>query len=553
MLLITILSLFFLVLLSPLSHAEEKELSLKQMLLSPGDLTEAHADIETKCNSCHVHFEKSNQTPLCLDCHEKINSDLQVKSGFHGRISKTLIKDCKNCHTDHQGREFDTRGFDQDNFDHNLTNFKLEGKHARLECLNCHKDSNVISETSRSSSTLPASIRNLPVDKAFRFKAFKCVSCHVDFHKDSLGDKCENCHNSSSWKSSQFDHDKTDFSLTGEHENITCESCHINNQFKKTETQCKSCHLAKEPHLGIFGKKCGDCHTSQQWKNDDYNHFKETGYKLIGHHFQNNGKKLACINCHSEKLNPAKKCLSCHQNEDVHQGSNGAKCADCHNQKSWKKTDFTHSQASTGFALTGAHKTENCDSCHTPGTARKDLQTINAIGLIRSCIDCHQAVDPHFGKLGKDCSSCHQTKSWQKSVRFNHDFTDFPLTGSHQLLVCESCHLSSEFSEQSQKCQSCHSKDDIHQKTLGNQCESCHDTSVWSHWNFDHQQQTNFSLNGKHQNLKCNLCHRTDLPDGLTPGKDCYSCHRNDDIHSGGFGIDCQQCHTEDSFDELNF
>ncbi len=524
----------------------EQELSFKQMLLTPGDLVKGHADIETKCESCHVHFEKANQTPLCLDCHEKINEDLVGKSSFHGQLPQKSIEDCKNCHTDHKGRDFDITGLDKDNFDHFMTDFTLEGRHSNLECSSCHT---ALKESSR---PRVKGLKQLPVDEGFRFKKFECDSCHVDFHEGALGTECDSCHSPKSWTSSDFDHEKTDFPLNGKHKNLQCNSCHIDGRLEKVDTQCQSCHLAKEPHLGVFGVECADCHSTEKWKPKSYNHHEETGYRLKDSHFRHNGSALACIACHSEKLKPSTQCIGCHRDDDVHQGANGDTCQNCHNQKEWDKTDFVHDLATTRFALTGEHKKVDCESCHVPGELR-DTSNNKSLALVRGCIDCHQTIDPHFSKLGKDCGSCHQTEGWQESIRFNHDFSDFPLTGSHQLLVCDSCHISSEFSEQSQKCVSCHKDDDLHDETLGDDCDSCHDTSVWSHWTFDHQRQTNFALEGSHQNLECNLCHNQQNRDPLKPETKCISCHRDDDAHNGGFGVECQECHSQLNFEELSF
>ena len=526
--------------------AAEQELSLKQMLLTPGDLVEGHADIENKCESCHVHFEKSNQTPLCLDCHEEINDDIKTKTAFHGQISDKGIKDCKNCHTDHKGRDFDITGLDKDNFDHSMTDFTLQGSHSNLECSSCH------TALKKPSTQEVKGLKELPVGEGFRFKIFECDSCHVDFHEEALGSECDSCHNSKAWTSSDFEHDKTDFPLDGRHKNLQCNSCHIDNRLEKIDTQCQSCHLAKEPHLGVFGTECADCHSAEQWKPKSYNHRKETGYQLKGSHFEHNGKALACIACHSEELKPATQCIGCHSDDDTHQGANGDSCQNCHNQKEWDKTDFVHDFATTGFILTGEHRKVDCESCHLPGELR-ELSNNKTLGLVRNCIDCHQTIDPHFSQLGKDCGNCHQTDGWLESVRFNHDFSDFPLTGSHQLLVCDACHISSEFSDQSQKCVSCHLDDDVHEQTLGDNCDSCHDTSVWSHWQFDHQRQTKFALDGAHQDLECKLCHNEQMRDPLKPGTRCINCHRDDDVHNEGFGIECQECHSQVSFEELAF
>jgi len=524
----------------------EQELSLKQMLLTPGDLIEGHAEIETKCESCHVHFDKANQTPLCLECHEQINDDLDAKTSLHGLLPDNKIDNCMNCHTDHIGRDSDITGLDRENFDHSKTNFLLEGSHINLNCSSCH--------TGLEKGMIPSvkGLLEIPVDEGFRFEKFECASCHVDFHEGALESECDSCHNPIAWTSNDFEHDKTDFPLDGKHINLACDSCHIDNRLEKIDTECQSCHLAKEPHLGIFGNQCADCHITEDWKPKSYDHFKETGFRLVDSHFSHNGSALPCIACHSEELKPETQCLGCHSDDDVHQGANGDTCQNCHNQKTWDKTDFDHDLATTGFVLTGKHRQANCESCHVPGEIRNPSKK-RVLDLVRECIDCHQTIDPHFSNLGKDCGNCHQTEGWQESIRFNHDFSEFPLTGSHQLLVCNACHISSEFSDQSLQCVSCHQDDDLHEQTLGDKCDSCHDTSVWSHWQFDHQQQTKFALEGSHQNLECNACHNQQMRDPLMPETSCIGCHRDDDAHNGGFGVECQECHSQVNFEELSF
>ncbi len=566
----------------------EEELSLKQLLLMPGDLTQPHVKLETKCESCHVHFDKSNQTPLCLDCHEDVANDLKRSKGFHSQLPTQQKQDCKTCHSDHKGRDFDIVALDLEGFNHLKTDFPLKGEHKDLLCHSCHR------EDAQKKEALPAGIIALPQAKAFRFKVFECGSCHKNIHNDlskqttallndgsssisnlsstSLSsspkfEKCDSCHSEKGWAINEFDHSKTDFPLNGEHEGLGCQSCHIGQQFNYALSgECQSCHLAKEPHLGVFGKSCNDCHSEKTWENTQYQHLKETGFALKGKH-----NKLECIDCHGEKLNPKTQCISCHLTDDIHQGSNGEKCQSCHNEKNWDKASFDHSFAETGFIIDGGHENVKCESCHLPGLSRKELSQVNQslnnmnmgfvknISLVRQCVDCHRVDDPHFEKLGKDCAKCHTTLEWNQSVGFNHDFTDFPLTASHQTLVCDSCHLSADFSEQSASCVACHQFDDIHQGSLGEKCETCHDSSIWSHWQFDHLTQTDFPLSGSHKNLQCGLCHiavETKLNEKVEqhhPDKACFSCHGDDDIHQGGFGIDCQQCHTENSFDDLSF
>ena len=524
--------------------ADESELSFKQMLLSPGDLTQAHKEIETKCQSCHDHLEKSNQTKLCLDCHERIQKDINQQSGLHGHIEQQQKENCIICHSDHQGREFDITGLDPDNFNHSKTNFPLDGAHQTAACSNCHIDQKSSNNPNQSSY-----LTNLPKNEGYRFDSYQCSSCHIDYHEQKSKNECEFCHATTNWLMNEFDHDKTEFKLDGKHQMLQCTSCHFENQFKAIGTECQSCHLANDSHLGVFGEKCTDCHTAKGWEYNTYNHYKETGYKLVDSHYISKGKRTKCISCHSEKSTPDTKCIACHKADDVHQSGNGEACQDCHNQKSWGQTEFSHNFVTTGFELLGKHKMIGCQSCHMLSVKQSVVQL--DVKLTRSCVDCHRIDDPHFEKLGAKCDDCHSEMGWTESVRFNHDFSIFPLTASHRLLVCESCHSSSNFSQESQKCFSCHQEEDPHNQALGIECDSCHNASTWRHWQFEHELQTKFPLNGAHQNLQCGLCHTNKTKSQVN--KDCYSCHREDDVHQGEFGVECQRCHTESSFESLKF
>jgi len=55
-----------------------------ETLVMPGQVIEAHADIESECSSCHKMFDKAAQAQLCTDCHEEIGTDIASSMGFHG-------------------------------------------------------------------------------------------------------------------------------------------------------------------------------------------------------------------------------------------------------------------------------------------------------------------------------------------------------------------------------------------------------------------------------------------------------------------------------------
>ncbi len=524
------IGLIFLLSSFQLFAVHENELSLKQMLLTPGDLVAAHSDFDNQCNQCHVHFDKLNQSPLCLDCHEKIAEDLETKTGFHSHLKPEQSQNCNSCHTDHQGREADIVGLDKDHFDHRLTDFELDGEHQKVSCESCHKRSKVTS---------------LDEDNiGYRISKRECVDCHADVHDGKQGEQCSDCHNEKSWQQNSFEHDKTDFPLLGEHKQLSCESCHSNQEFEKGRTECVSCHLGKDKHLGLFGTECKDCHQEKGWSKTRFDHFRDANFRLKHQH-----KEISCEGCHRTglPLELPNQCVDCHKVDDAHQGANGDDCSQCHSEINWNKTQFDHSK-DTDFSLNGAHLKVNCAGCHR--ISSKNTSNISTVAG-SECKDCHTDIAPHDGKLGEDCGGCHNEISWSQDVLFSHDFSTFPLSGAHQDLPCELCHQDKNFNDAATKCESCHVGDDVHKGSLGKSCANCHNTSVWLSWRFNHDRATRFSLQGSHQNLSCELCHKPKENNPLKPEMRCIACHQQDDIHRGDFGPDCQQCHGTEVFDDV--
>ncbi len=111
--------------------------------ISPGDLAEPHAHLEgmSNCTKCHILGEKvSNEK--CLECHDLLNSRVSQGKGYHAS-EEVKGKECTVCHSDHHGRKFEMIRFDKDKFDHTLTGYRLEGKHAETACKDCHKPDNI--------------------------------------------------------------------------------------------------------------------------------------------------------------------------------------------------------------------------------------------------------------------------------------------------------------------------------------------------------------------------------------------------------------------------
>lgn len=244
------------------------------------------------CTKCHV----KEQYKLPSDCHTCHRKDDPHKG--------KLGKECTRCHTERGWKIVET-------FDHQKTDFPLLGKHKPVQCAKCHTTA-LFTDTSST-----------------------CRDCHVkdDTHKGSFGKKCASCHTADGWKKLIFNHDKdTPFELTGKHVKVACEKCHTKPLFeKKTPSQCIGCHAKDDYHKGTFGKACGECHTTEEWKLEEFDHAKETGYALAGKH-----RDVKCQACHVRPLfaeKTSRRCVSCHRRDDPHAGELGPRCELCHTEQ----------------------------------------------------------------------------------------------------------------------------------------------------------------------------------------------------------------------------
>ena len=493
-----------------------------ESLVMPGKLIEGHVKYEKECRKCHRPFSKKSQSTLCLDCHEDVDDDVKAKRGFHG-LSGLGDAKCSTCHEDHLGRDANVMQFSKETFDHDKTDYPLKGGHVGVECSQCHEQG-----------------------KKYREAPAICNDCHKDddVHKGSLGEKCEDCHEEKGWKKQDFDHDETDFKLRGKHDEVACNSCHAGQRYEGTPTKCIDCHVLNDVHAGRYGKKCEDCHRETGWKKIMFDH-DETDFPLTGKH-----QDVACDTCHGGNLfdeDIGTTCISCHRNDDEHLGQYGEKCDSCHRTSGWDKVKFDHDDE-TDFPLRGKHSDLLCSACHR-GELRLDEQDDEALGS--ECVDCHKDNDVHDGKQGKDCASCHNEQGWAEKIRFEHDMTMFPLIGLHAVAPCEECHLSAVFKDASKECNECHSQDDVHELTLGPRCETCHNPNAWTLWEFDHNKQTDFELDGSHEGLVCESCHTQPVKKKISQSSSCNACHRDDDVHEGRFGRFCERCHNTESFDSV--
>lgn len=484
-----------------------------ERMVMPGPLVAGHEKLEKDCVSCHQAFASDAQRSLCLACHEFVAADLAKGEGFHSRNSLASAGQCRSCHPDHLGRNADIRGLSEATFDHRQTDYLLKGRHESTACADCHD------------ADVPR--RDTPAD---------CISCHreEDSHKGALGEDCGECHNERAWLDTQFDHDATDYPLTGAHESASCGGCHISERYENTPQDCVSCHAIDDAHAGNFGSSCADCHGTESWVQKGFDHEKESGFALVGAH-----GKSSCASCHRQPPGERKlpeTCTGCHASDDIHASRFGNDCSRCHSPNVWRRAKFDHDKE-TDFPISGAHAETACNTCHT-----ERLDGANEIAT--DCYSCHRQDDVHKASLGTDCAGCHSEKSFSEGVLFDHELTRFPLLGLHAIAACESCHPSQAFSQTKIDCRSCHGSDDIHKGSIGTDCGRCHNPNGWAIWRFDHGAETGFALHGQHDGLQCAACHRSPMSKRAKKQDECIDCHASEDAHRGEFGRSCGDCHN---------
>jgi hypothetical protein len=201
---------------------------LPHLMIRPGKLIDAHAELATDCFACHTPFLGSSPQK-CIACHKVDEIGLKTTKGlpiagekknvaFHRRLTE---QDCVACHSDHRGvQPFRPIG----RFSHEL----LEPEVNR-QCDGCHSS---------------------PGD-----------SLHL-----KVKGNCSQCHTQDAWAPATFEHDRY-FRFDRNH-TTDCKTCHVDNDYARYT--CYGCHehsrsKIREEHVeeGIYDyENCVECHRS---------------------------------------------------------------------------------------------------------------------------------------------------------------------------------------------------------------------------------------------------------------------------------------------------
>lgn len=283
-----------------------------------------HADqhrgqLGTDCLRCHTtdHFKPvaafdhdrarfvltgKHRSVECAKCHPPVTDQRGAEPVTYRKYTDLRFENCTACHRDKHQSKFgldctrchQTTGWHNvamTDFDHRQTGFPLVGLHVGLKCEKCHKSGKMAGAIAHE----------------------QCTDCHADIHRGQFTHRdrrgaCAECHSEHGFKPALFvvaDHQKTEFTLVGAHLAQPCIACHTTEQasdgttytvFDLAHDKCTSCHT--DPHGGQFVdsapiKDCTTCHNNVDWHDLQFDHDRDTRYKLVGAH-----KKVACAGCH---------------------------------------------------------------------------------------------------------------------------------------------------------------------------------------------------------------------------------------------------------------
>ncbi len=434
-------------------------------------------------------------------------------------------------------------------FNHDKTAFPLNGQHQAVNCKSCHPTL-VFSEAKTG-----------------------CVDCHADVHYQTVGPDCNRCHTTKSWIVEDITeiHQRSRFPLVGAHRTADCSLCHKSAfllRFEPLGVLCYDCHQADymkatNPNhvLGGFSKDCIQCHSINgiTWNatNVDHSFFPLT----LGH-------TLNCTSCHTNGTfnGLSKDCAACHlpnYNSSTNPNHPAAHlpttCADCHTTiPGWKPATFAIHN--TYYALTGAHTTVDCNTCHNS----------NYTTTPNTCVGCHQANytastnPPHqAANIPTTCADCHTTNPGWKPATFAIHNTYWPLTGTHITTSCNQCH-NGNYTTTPNTCIGCHQTDYNNTNNpphaaaqFGTDCQTCHSTTAWIPSTFNHDSQYFPIYSGHHSGTwtLCTECHTNATNYAVFSCIDCHAHNNQTEVNNAHQGVSgysynsaaCYSCHPTGS------
>jgi hypothetical protein len=395
-----------------------------------------------ECSACHADLHRGRLGPACASCH--------VTEGF------AIV--------------------DPAHFDHARTRYPLRGRHASVQCGECH-------DPARGGAERP--------------EFATCGACHKDAHAGTAtlagrAVDCAACHDERGFDRSTYtaaNHAESLYPLAGRHATVACRSCHAKDakdaalgtaavRLRPRFATCRDCHV--DAHGGQLVARanhgaCETCHTVDAWRPSTYGPAEHASLQLS---LEGRHAEATCAACHgplrpglpalagADVLGSARvafaipvACETCHV--DPHEGrfsAGGARpapggCRDCHDTVAFHPSRVdAASHDAFGYALAGAHRAVPCVECHRAlREPPPRIVLLRVEGKKRSllftephadCVDCHRT--PHgdqFDARPGGCAACHGLLAFRPADLFDHETqARFRLAGAHRNVPCGRCH-----------------------------------------------------------------------------------------------------------------
>ncbi len=267
-----------------------------------------HADVA--CEGCHGTGEARILHPVthdaCTDCHSDDDP-------HQGSVAERL---CTTCHTE--------AAWALSSFDHDTTGWPLVGSHIEPACGDCHGGEG----------------------PRFDQAETACATCHEDDEPSNHYEGvCDDCHQPTTWRDATLGrqgHASTGFALLGMHAVLPCDGCHGPAEPPSAAApECIDCHASDDPHRGLLGAQCSNCHEERDWMRTTFRH-AQTGFALRGSH-----RVAACDDCHAAGYpGTPSDCASCHTfdapGDALHSDPLTRDCDTCHRAYTWEDARWPH-------------------------------------------------------------------------------------------------------------------------------------------------------------------------------------------------------------------
>jgi hypothetical protein len=271
---------------------------------------------------------------------------------------------------------------------------------------------------------------------------------------------------------------------------------------------------------------------------------------------------VACVDCHVEGMGGeiSAECVTCHLNDDPHNGANGSNCAVCHAPTGWQFVSFDHSTIGSQDCADCHQSPVNhfagaCSTCHLDTTSFVNASFDHANLFGQDCVTCHAPPANHYAGI---CANCHIDTMSFLNVQFDHAnllgqdcVACHAPPANHYAGICANCHIDTmsflnvQFDHSmigTQDCVACHQPPPNH---FQGSCRTCHqDTINFRNATFNHR----FPLNHGDANGVCTTCHINNNP----PAYSCTGCHNDQaelvEEHNdeGIFDLsNCVRCHQD--------